>query len=66
MSVQKTPWKSRIKLGLLSGLVYAGIMAAFDYMSNEPFHVVKFIFSTIFFGAFMALTTKWMVPKNKN
>ncbi|MEO9501636.1 hypothetical protein [Nonlabens ulvanivorans] len=61
----KIPWKNRIVLGLFSGLVYAGIMAAFDYASDLPFHEVKFVFSTIIFGTFMAIATRWMVKKKK-
>ncbi|WP_438963020.1 hypothetical protein [Nonlabens sp.] len=61
----KILWKNRIGLGLISGLTYAGIMAAFDYASDLPFHEVKFVFSTLVFGTFMALATKWMVKKKK-
>ncbi|MGJ8684410.1 MAG: hypothetical protein ACSHWW_07295 [Nonlabens sp.] len=62
----KVPWKNRILLGLIAGLVYAGLMAAFDYASGLPFHEVKFVFSTIVFGTFMAIATMWMVKKKNN
>ncbi len=61
----KTPWKNRILLGLLAGIVYASIMAAFDYASDLPFHEVKFVFSMLIFGTFMTIATKWMVKKKK-
>lgn len=59
----KIPWKKRIVSGLIAGLVFAGIMAAFDYASGLPFHEVKFVISVLVFGTFMVMATKWMVKK---
>jgi len=59
----KISWKSRIVLGLIAGFVYAGIMAIFDYASGLPFHEVKFVFSLLVFGTFMAIASRWMVKK---
>lgn len=61
----KIPLKSRIILGLIAGLVYASIMAGFDYASDLPFHKLKFVLSLLIFGTFMAIATKWMVKKKK-
>ncbi len=51
----KTQIKAIIRTGLISGIVYAGIMAAFDYYDGQDFRIWTFVFNTIFFGTLMGL-----------
>lgn len=48
-----------IKSFLIAGLVYAGLMAGFDYSDGLDFHIVKFIFHFLFFGLFMGLLARY-------
>lgn len=56
--------------GLSAGLVYAGIMALFNYAEDEAFNLNNFIINFLFFGIFMALLTwfnlKRQEKKNKD
>ncbi|MCX7549173.1 hypothetical protein OS188_14545 [Xanthomarina sp. F1114] len=58
-----TQIKSIIKSGLFSGIVYAGLMAGFDYSDGQDFKIWKFIFHASFFGTFMALMTRYNLKK---
>ena len=58
-----TQAKSIIKSGLFSGIVYAGLMAGFDYSDGQDFKIWKFIFHASFFGIFMALRTRYNLKK---
>ncbi len=58
-----TQAKSIIKSGLFSGIVYAGLMAGFDYSDGQDFKIWKFIFHASFFGIFMALMTRYNLKK---
>jgi hypothetical protein len=58
-----TQTKSIIKSGLFSGIVYAGLMAGFDYSDGQDFKIWKFIFNASFFGIFMALMTRYNLKK---
>ena len=49
----KPVMKSNTKAGLISGLVYAGIMAGFDFIDKEDFNIWKFLFNLTFFGIMM-------------
>lgn len=51
----KTQTKTLIKNGLIAGIVYAGLMAGYDYFNGDEFKIFKFIFHCIFFGGFMSL-----------
>ncbi len=42
-----------IKTFLIAGIVYASIMAGFDYADGQEFKLYKFVFSFLFFGLFM-------------
>lgn len=58
-----TQTKAIIKSGLFSGIVYAGLMAGFDYSDGQDFKIWKFIFHASFFGIFMALMTRYNLKK---
>ncbi|MCI2230532.1 hypothetical protein MC378_15255 [Polaribacter sp. MSW13] len=58
-----TRTKAIIKSGLFSGIVYAGLMAGFDYSDGQDFKIWKFIFHASFFGIFMALMTRYNLKK---
>ena len=45
-----TQTKAIIKSGLISGIVYAGLMAGFDYSDGQDFRIWKFIFHASFLG----------------
>jgi len=55
--------KKSIIGGLAGGLVFAIIMAAFDYIGNDPFNANKFIFHLIGFGLFQALLFNYNLRK---
>jgi hypothetical protein len=63
MKREKLPIKTVIKTGLLNGLLFAILMAGFDYFSNEPFSIKKFIFHFICFGFFMAISFRYKYTK---
>jgi hypothetical protein len=46
--------KAFIKTFLIAGIVYASIMAGFDYADGQEFKLYKFVFSFLFFGLFMS------------
>jgi hypothetical protein len=48
-----------IKSFLISGLVYAGLMAGFDYSEGQEFRIWRFLLSFLFFGIFMGLVSRY-------
>ncbi|MCX7552092.1 hypothetical protein [Xanthomarina sp. F2636L] len=58
-----TQTKAIIKSGLFSGIVYAGLMAGFDYSDGENFRIWRFILNALFFGIFMGLFTRYNLKK---
>ena len=58
-----TQTKAIIKSGLISGIVYAGLMAGFDYSDGQDFRIWKFIFRASFFGIFMGFMTRYNLRK---
>ena len=56
--------KTMIKTFLFSGLIYAGIMAGYDYSEGNGFRLWRFIFLASFFGLFMALMSRYRYKKN--
>lgn len=54
----KTENKIFVKSFLISGLIYAGLMAGFDFSNDSPFRIFKFLFHFFFFGLFMGLLTR--------
>ena len=58
-----TQTKAIIKSGLISGIVYAGLMAGFDYYDGQDFRIWKFIFHASFFGIFMGFMSRYNLRK---
>jgi len=46
--------KTRIMFGIFSGMIYAIGMAVFDYIDNQPFHMLKFLYHFLIFGLIFA------------
>ncbi|MBQ0768951.1 MAG: hypothetical protein KBT58_06635 [Bizionia sp.] len=46
--------KKFIYPGLFAGLIYAGIMAGFDYSDSLSFSLNRFLINFVLFGGFMA------------
>ena len=55
--------KAIIKSGLISGIVYAGLMAGFGYFDGQDFRIWKFIFHASFFGISMGFFTRYNLKK---
>jgi uncharacterized membrane protein YadS len=55
--------KAIIKSGLFSGIVFAGLMAGFDYFEGQDFRIWKFIFHASFFGIFIGLMIRYYLKK---
>lgn len=49
--------------GVVGGVVYASMMAGFDYSDGQDFKIWKFIFHTSFFGIFMGFLTRYNIKK---
>lgn len=47
-----------------SGIIYAGLMAAFDYADGQDFRTWRFLFNAFFFGIAMSVLTRYSL-KNK-
>ena len=58
-----TQIKTIIKSGLISGIIYAGLMAGFDYSDGQDFSMWRFIFNALIFGIFMGLMTRYNLKK---
>jgi hypothetical protein len=52
-----------IKSGLISGIVFAALMAGFDYSNGQDFRIWRFLYNTLFFGIFMAFLTRYNLKK---
>ncbi len=50
---------------VLIGIIYALIMAGFDFANNKDFNIVKFIFNLSFFSIAMGLKDYYTVKKQK-
>ena len=55
--------KSIIMGGVVGGVVYASMMAGFDYSDGQDFKIWKFIFHTSFFGIFMGIGFPYITQK---
>jgi hypothetical protein len=55
--------KKMILGGLTAGLVYAGLMAGFDYSDGQEFRIWRFLFNALFLGTFMGFITRDNVKK---
>lgn len=59
----KTQIKTVLISGLISGIVYAGLMAGFDYFNGQEFKIWKLIFNTLGFGLLDGLATFYIMKK---
>ena len=55
--------KSIITGGLFRGIVYASIMAGFDYADGENFKICRFLIHALIFGFFMGCMTFYNLKK---
>lgn len=60
---EKLPLKSIVMTGLLSGLFFTAAMAAYDYFTDEPFSMSKFLLHALFFGFFMGIAFRYKYMK---
>ena len=51
--------KITIRAFLISGLIYAGLMAGFDNYNGKEFKILIFLFRFSIFGFFMSLATRY-------
>ena len=51
--------KITIRAFLISGLIYAGLMAGFDYYNGKEFEILIFLFRFSIFGFFMSLAARY-------
>lgn len=59
----KTENKIFLVSSLVSGLIYALLMALFDYSTGEEFKLMKFLFHFTFFGLSMGLLSRYNYKK---
>ena len=55
--------RQSVLAGLISGLVYALIMAGFDYYEDQQFYLKKFIVNFLVIGLFMGFYTIYKLRK---
>ena len=65
MNKQKLPLKTRLFSGAISGITFALVMVAFDYFSNKPFSITKFLIHFVFFGLAMSFVFSYKYTKEK-
>ena len=58
-----TQAKTILNSALISGSVYAILIAGFDYYDEQAFSLGKFLFNLFFFGAFMGFFTGYQLRK---
>ena len=61
-----TQTKTIIKSGLFSGIIYAGLIAGFDFLRAKEFDIYKFLLDFLIFGFFMSLAVWYNHKKKKN
>ncbi len=54
-----------IKTFLVSGSIFALLMAGFNYSFNDEFNIYKSLFHFVFFGLIMAFVSRNNLRKNK-
>lgn len=64
MEVNKLTIRRRVLTGLLSGIAFASLMAGYDYFTDTPFSILKFLFHFMFFGLFMGIAVKYSAKKS--
>jgi len=62
-NIEKLPLKKRIVSGIAIGLLYASLMAGYDYFTELSFSLPKFIFNCLFFGLVMGYVMRYKVTK---
>lgn len=62
-NIEKLPLKKRILGGLTFGVIYASLMAGYDYITNVPFSLPKFLFHALVFGFLMSIVFKYKTKK---
>ncbi|NNE32070.1 MAG: hypothetical protein HKN40_06845 [Winogradskyella sp.] len=65
MKRESLPLKDVTKNGVLNGLFFSITMAGYDYFTDEPFSIMKFVFHFISFGFFMAISFRYKYTKIK-
>ncbi|WP_298512871.1 hypothetical protein [uncultured Kordia sp.] len=55
--------KQLLIYGVISGIIFAVMMAGFDYFSGEEFSGFKFLIHASLFGFFMAITDRYVLNK---
>jgi len=51
------------KKSIIYGLVFAGLMAGFDYSDGQDFKIWIFIVNSLFFGIYMGLMKFYFLKK---
>ncbi|MGJ8549983.1 hypothetical protein [Winogradskyella wichelsiae] len=64
--IEKLPLKKRIITGVAIGLLYTSLMAGFDYVTDKPFSLLKFLLNAFFFGLVMGYVFRYKITKNKD
>ncbi len=59
----KSILKRSLISGIVSGVIYAGLNAGFDYSEGLNFRVGRFLFNFLFFGTFMVLMNRYILRK---
>ncbi|OBX21455.1 MULTISPECIES: hypothetical protein [Bizionia] len=57
--------KTYIKLGVISGIMFALVMVAFDYFMEREFSILKFALHFVLFGCFNAYMAYRKVQKEE-
>ena len=65
MKRERLPIRTRVKVGLLSGVIFASGMAVFDYIDKQPFDIMEFLFYFIVYGLIFALIFPYKYTKDK-
>jgi hypothetical protein len=60
-----TETKAIIKSSLISGIVYAALMAGYYYLDGQDLSIGRFLFNTLFFGIFLGLMVLYNSKKHK-
>lgn len=55
--------KSGLISGFINGLIFASIMAVFDWFDDKSFKIGKFLFQFLFFGAAMGAMASYSTKK---
>jgi len=58
--------KTMIVAGLVSGIIYGGLMALMDYYEGNGFRIYRFLFHLLFFGLFMGFWTGYSAKKQSD